>query len=204
MEITWKGHSCFVVEEDGYRIVLDPYREVRGYPKLSVEGHEVLCSHGHDDHGYRDAVTLLPKRESPFSVHTVATFHDKAEGAARGNNLVHVIEADGIRIAHLGDLGHLLSPEQVAQIGRCDVVLLPVGGYYTITGDEAAELSEMLDGGILVPMHYRFGKYGYQEIDVIDTFLGHFAPSQIRRVPGNSFTVGRDPEFRVVVLTFQE
>ena len=84
MKLTWMGHSCFLLEEDGYRVALDPYTDVPGYPPLHVEAHAVYCSHHHFDHDYTQAVTLLPGRESPFLVREVAAFHDDRGGALRG------------------------------------------------------------------------------------------------------------------------
>lgn len=107
MKLTWLGHSCFRVEYDDYAIVLDPYApgSVPGLAPLDVEADEVLCSHEHGDHGYRAAVRLRPaRRPSPFSVTRVASAHDDRGGSLRGPNTVHVLEAGGVRAAHLGDL----------------------------------------------------------------------------------------------------
>lgn len=109
MKLTWLGHACFLLEADGYRIVTDPYTGVPGYPSLSVSAHAVFCSHGHFDHNAVDCVTLLPHRDSPFTVREIASFHDDRGGTLRGGNTIRVFTADGISVAHLGDLGHPLS-----------------------------------------------------------------------------------------------
>ena len=83
MKLTWLGHACFLLEEQGYRIVIDPYEGVAGYPPLQVSAHAVFCSHGHFDHNAVNCVTLLPETESPFSVREVQTFHDDQNGALR-------------------------------------------------------------------------------------------------------------------------
>ena len=88
MNITWHGHACFTVESGGYRICLDPYTGVDGYPELALQAHRCLCSHGHSDHSYLQAVTLLPTGTSPFTVQTLKTFHDNASGRLRGENTV--------------------------------------------------------------------------------------------------------------------
>lgn len=92
MNITWLGHSCFVVESAGWRVVLDPYY-VETYPALRVEADEALCSHGHRDHAFLEAVTLSgrDKSESPFTVETVSTFHDDKGGTLRGENTIHIL-----------------------------------------------------------------------------------------------------------------
>ena len=123
MKLTWLGHACFLLEEDGYRIVLDPYTGVAGYPPLHIQAHAVFCSHGHFDHHATDCVELLPERESPFTVREVETFHDDRGGALRGTNTVRVFTAGGLSAVHLGDLGHQLTAEQAAAIGPVDAVL---------------------------------------------------------------------------------
>ena len=92
MKLTWLGHACFLLEEDGYRIVLDPYTGVAGYPPLHIQAHAVFCSHGHFDHHATDCVELLPERESPFTVREVETFHDDRGGALRGTNTVRILQ----------------------------------------------------------------------------------------------------------------
>ena len=127
MNITWLGHSCFVVESAGWRIVLDPYY-VETYPALHIEADEVLCSHGHRDHAFLEAVTLSgrDKSESPFTVETVSTFHDDKGGTLRGENTIHILRAEGVTLVHCGDLGHELSEKQLAAVKGCDALLIPV------------------------------------------------------------------------------
>ena len=115
MKLTWLGHSCFAVESGGYRVVLDPYY-VESYPPLHTSANEVLCSHHHRDHDYVDAVELTPRGGSPFTVETVQAFHDDQGGALRGTNTIHILAAEGLRVVHLGDLGHELSEEQLAPL----------------------------------------------------------------------------------------
>ena len=116
MKLTWLGHACFLLEEDGYRIVLDPYTGVAGYPPLHIQAHAVFCSHGHFDHHATDCVELLPERESPFTVREVETFHDDRGGALRGTNTIRIFTAGGLSAVHLGDLGHQLTAEQAAAV----------------------------------------------------------------------------------------
>lgn len=108
MKLTLLGHSCFAVESGGYRVVLDPYY-VESYPPLHTSANEVLCSHHHLDHDFVEAVELTPRGGSPFTVETVQAFHDDQGGALRGTNTIHVLAAEGLRVVHLGDLGHELS-----------------------------------------------------------------------------------------------
>ena len=124
MKLTWLGHSCFAVESGGYRVVLDPYY-VESYPPLHTSANEVLCSHHHRDHDFVEAVELTPRGDSPFTVETVQAFHDDQGGALRGTNTIHVLAAEGLRVVHLGDLGHELSGEQLAPLRSCDALLIP-------------------------------------------------------------------------------
>lgn len=174
LRLTWHGHSCFTVEAEGFRVVLDPYEDgaVPGLPPLRLSAHRVLCSHGHHDHGWAEGVTLLPwEGESPFVLETLDVFHDDRQGALRGENRIHVLEYGGVRLAHMGDLGHTLSPEQAAALGRVDVLLIPVGGHYTIDAEQADEVARQLGAGCVVPMHYRSGEMGYPVLGTVEAFL---------------------------------
>lgn len=188
MTITWQGHSCFLLEQDGFRIVTDPYTGVPGYPALELEAHEVFCSHGHFDHNYKDAVKLLPKMDSPFAVEEVASFHDGQKGALRGANTIRAFTAGGVRVCHLGDLGHQLSKGQLAAIGKCDVVLVPVGGTFTVDAAGAKAVCDALKPRIVIPMHYRHAPYGLEKLSGVEDFLRLWPAPTVRRLPGNSFT----------------
>ncbi len=130
----------------------------------------MLCSHEHSDHNYRAGVKLSGKA-AELRVEKIQTFHDEKQGALRGPNTIHVLEAEGLRVAHLGDLGHRLSEAQIAALGRVDILLIPVGGHFTIGPDVAAELAEQLQPAITVPMHYRGAGFGYAVIGPVEDFL---------------------------------
>ena len=153
MKITWYAHSCFLVETESGSAVLDPYApgSVPGLELPELEADLVLCSHEHSDHNYREGVKRSGK-EASLHIEMLETFHDEKKGALRGPNTIHVLEAEGLRLVHLGDLGHMLSPEQIAALGRVDILLIPVGGYFTIGPDVAAELAERLQPAITVPI----------------------------------------------------
>ena len=190
MTITWLGHACFCVEEDNYAVVLDPYTGVRGYPALQVRGNEVLCSHQHSDHNYCAGVTLRQEvRRSPFTVEKLATFHDAQQGALRGSNTVHILRCGDKTVVHLGDLGHLLSPEQARTLQGCDVLLLPVGGVYTIDALQAKAVVEQLRPRVVVPMHYRHDPYGLANVADVTAFLSLFPTQSVQMLSGNSFTL---------------
>ena len=197
MKITWLGHSCFCVESKGYRIVLDPYLNVRGYAPLRVSANEVLCSHEHFDHNCRDAVKLAESMASPFTVETVATLHDDQGGKLRGKNTVHILRAGGQTVVHLGDLGHQLTAEQAEKLRGCDVLLIPVGGTYTIDAAGAKQVAQTVAPRIIVPMHYRRGTIGFDNIGALEDFLALFPAEQVHLLEENTF----DPaEYRGIVV----
>ena len=190
MKLTWLGHSCFLLEQDSYTILLDPYTDVEGYPALSerkLQVHKILCSHGHQDHNAVDQAEEVPfDGPCPFSIRTVETFHDDQGGALRGTNTIHILSAGGVTIAHLGDLGHRLSPEQVKAVGPLDAVLIPVGGYYTIDAKEAKAVCEALSPRCVIPMHYRHASYGYPVLTEVGDFLALWPQAEVRRLEGPS------------------
>ncbi len=188
IKVTWHGHSCFQIDNGTWSLVLDPYKpEMIGYPPLMVKAHAMLASHDHEDHHYRDSVNFLPAPENPlrfvdldapwpdtddayFYVKTLQTYHDDAKGKKRGLNQIHIIHTTGFTMAHLGDLGHLLSQEQADAIGLVDLLLLPVGGYYTIDAKEAVLTAKLLQPRNVAPMHYQIG-FGRMPITTAAPFL---------------------------------
>ena len=180
MKLTYNGHACFTLEHAGFRAVLDPFDDhVPGYPVPVQQAEAVYCSHGHGDHAYTQAVTLTGAGENPFAVTEVETCHDDCGGTKRGKNIVRVLETDGIRVCHLGDLGHMPTPEQLAAIGPVDLLLVPVGGYYTIDAQTAAAVCAAIGPRAVVPMHYRRGSQGFDVIADVEDFLS-LRPDVIR------------------------
>ncbi len=172
MKLTWYGHSCFLMETDGGSIVFDPYApgSVPGLslPKLAAD--MVICSHEHSDHCFPEGVKLTG-RETKLNIQRIPCFHDGQRGGLRGENLMTVVEADGLRAAHLGDLGHDLSEAQLEVLRGLDVLMLPVGGYYTIDAAQACKLAAELKPGIVIPMHYRGKDFGFDVIAPVEDFL---------------------------------
>lgn len=165
MILKYMGHSFFTLTlENGTVIATDPYGVFYDYPKRLVHADICTVSHHHHDH---DGVSCLEAgaqvidtagavlTESGVRVTSIPTFHDEQNGALRGHNLFFVIEAEGLRIGHAGDLGHALSRKQIEQIGALDLLLLPVGGYYTIDAKTALAVRDALRPRVTVPMHYR-------------------------------------------------
>lgn len=172
MKLTWYGHSCFLLESAEGTVVFDPYAPgtVPGLALPELYADLVVCSHMHSDHFYPQGVALSGRRPS-FGIQQMDTFHDGENGALRGDNTVTVIEADGLRTAHFGDLGHLLAPEQIAELGRIDVMLVPVGGFYTIDAKQAWALVQAIGPRVVIPMHYRGADFGFDNIAPVEDFL---------------------------------
>lgn len=194
MKLTWLGHACFLLEQDGYRIVTDPYTGVEGYPPLSVSAHEVVCSHRHFDHDAVDRVALLPPAASPFSIREVETCHDDQGGALRGNNTIRVFTAGGVSVAHLGDLGHQLTAEQLAAIGTVDAVLAPVGGVYTVDATGAKQVCGAIGAKCVVPMHYHHAPYGLPNVAGVEEFLALWPAEEVHRLEGPDLEVNGEQQ----------
>lgn len=171
MKIIWHGHSCFSVEAEGYTVVFDPYADgsVPGYAPLRLGADAVYCSHGHADHSAAELVTLS-SRGCPLSVDTIASFHDPVRGLKRGKNTIHILRAEGLRVAHLGDLGHMLSAGRLDALRGVDALMIPVGGYYTIDAATAKKLVDAIAPRVILPMHYRDGGRGYDIIAELADF----------------------------------
>ena len=163
MKIKWLGHSCFLLSSaSGTRIVTDPFNHQVGYPVPDVEADIVTTSHNHFDHGYiqgiRGTFLHLDKpgkyERNGISITGIPTYHDKVKGIARGNNIVFIFEIDGLRICHCGDIGHLFNERQIDAIGKADILMIPVGGVFTIDASEAYRIIDLLKPQIAIPMHY--------------------------------------------------
>ncbi len=163
MEITWLGQSCFRIRGREAAIVTDPCPPSSGYTIGKPAANIVTVSHGHDNHSYVKGVAGNPtvlNRPGEYEIQGafmtgVRTYHDASKGAVHGPNVSFVIEMEDVRVCHLGDLGHTPTPEQVEEMSGVGVLLIPVGGSTTIDAATAAEVVNIIEPAIVVPMHYR-------------------------------------------------
>lgn len=184
MKIRYLGHSAFVLtSDDGKKVLTDPYESgsydgAVGYKPITEKVDVVTASHEHEDHfcttglpeGYEVVKTPGKHEAAGFHINGVKTYHDTSGGKERGRNIIFTVEIDGVRVCHLGDLGHTLSGEQAAAVGKVDVLFVPVGGYFTIGPKEAMDVIETLDPSVIIPMHYKTDVLGFP-IAPVDDFL---------------------------------
>jgi L-ascorbate metabolism protein UlaG (beta-lactamase superfamily) len=213
VKITYLGHAAFLITTaDGTKIVTDPYEPggfggAIGYGPLKEAADFVTVSHQHADHNYVKMVPGNPMVISRAGEEThdgilfraLTTHHDASRGAERGANVVRVIEADGITVCHLGDLGHTLSPEDATALGALDVLLVPVGGTFTVDAKGATAVINRLRPRIAIPMHYRTPKVSLN-IAPVDGFLA--GKPRVRRIEGSEIDLdkGSLPEPTEIVV----
>jgi len=207
MDITWLGHSCFRVRGSHATVIADPYPPSLGYSLGRPTAHIVTISHQHPGHCYVQGISGGPR---PIAgpgeyeirgvlVIGVATFHDAEGGRKRGRNTVYLMEVDEVSVCHLGDLGHVLTAEQVEEIDNVDVLLLPVGGVSTINAPMAAEVVRQLEPKVVVPMHYKTQAISW-ELEPVGRFLKEIGVKQITPQPKLSFTKSSLPASTQVFL----
>ncbi len=203
MKITWYGHSCFKVETGQGAVVFDPYQDGRvpGYAPLprNLSADAVLCSHQHGDHSAVELVTLSGNPPT-FAVEELHTFHDAVKGEKRGGNIIRIITAEGMRLAHMGDIGCELTDEQLAVLRGVDVLLLPVGGFYTIDAAQAKEMADAVGARVVIPMHYRNGQLGYEVIATLEDFTDRC--NDVVTYETNSIEVAPDMPRQTAVLRY--
>ncbi|MDO8491689.1 MAG: MBL fold metallo-hydrolase [Dehalococcoidia bacterium] len=183
MKIKWLGHASFLITTaKGVRIVLDPYTPggPLKYGRINETADAVTVSHEHGDHSDASSIKGSPQVFKGAGVYTVkgvevkgiAAYHDTSRGSEKGTNTMFRFSADGITVAHMGDLGHLLSDKDLAELGTVDVLLLPVGGFYTIDAAAATKLVAQVKPKVAIPMHVKNEKCEYPLATVEDFLKG--------------------------------
>lgn len=203
MKIKWYGHASFLITSDkGTRIITDPYEPGAydggiAYSPIEDPADIVTVSHDHADHNYVQGIKGNPHVVKGTGTHDfngitfkgLATYHDSSQGRERGKNTMFVFKLDGVTVCHAGDLGHLLTETDARALGTIDVLLLPIGGVYTLDPKEATEVANFLAPKILIPMHYKTPGCGFPIADVGDFLKGK---SSVERVGASEISVSND------------
>jgi L-ascorbate metabolism protein UlaG (beta-lactamase superfamily) len=207
MEITWLGHACFRLRNKNATIITDPYEDKIGFKLGRVAADIVTVSHNHYDHNNVAAVTGTPKvidgpgeyEISGIFVTGIQTWHDSEGGNKRGGNTAYLVEMDDLTICHLGDLGHVLTTQQVEAMNNVDVLLIPVGGTNTINAAQAADVISLLEPRIVIPMHFKTEALKL-EIDPLDRFAKAMGLKETVAQPKLAVTKSSLPEETQVVV----
>ncbi len=179
MKLKWLGHSAFVITSDtGIKLITDPYAtdDRLSYGEIKESADIVTVSHDHSDHNNVSAIRNNPDivrgttEIKGIKFRGIPAYHDEAKGQQRGKNTIFCFEVDGTKVCHLGDLGHTLGDKQIAEIGEVDILLIPVGGFYTIDAMAASQICDQLKPRVIIPMHYKTNKCGLP-ISGVDEFL---------------------------------
>ncbi len=207
MDINWLGHSCFRIRGSHATVITDPYSPSLGYSLGKPTAHIVTVSHQHLGHSYIQGIDGEPRlvtepgeyEISGVLIIGIATFHDEEKGQKRGKNSAYLIEVDEVSVCHLGDLGHVLTTDQVEELGNVDVLLLPVGGVSTINAPMAAEVVRQLEPKVVVPMHYKTEALNW-ELEPAERFLKEMGVKEVNSQPKLSFTKSSLPATMQVFL----
>jgi L-ascorbate metabolism protein UlaG (beta-lactamase superfamily) len=183
MKIKWLGHSCFLItSKNGTRVITDPYTVGGGisYSPIKETVDIVVVSHGHNDHNNVSAIPGKPevvkgngtKTAKGIQFKGIASYHDSSQGEQRGPNTIFCFNVDDLKLCHLGDLGHMLSPAQINEIGAVDILFAPVGGFFTIDASVASQVCDQLKPKVVIPMHFKTPKCAYPIAGIEDFLRG--------------------------------
>lgn len=215
MDIYWYGQACFKLKGKNAQVVIDPFDfEFTGLklPK-DLTADVVLSTHSHQDHNNTKAVTSETGKPMVFNtlgeyevsgvaITGISSFHDDSNGSERGKNTIFHLMFDGLNIVHLGDLGQSkLTEDQISQIGQTDILLIPVGGVYTINCKQATSIISQLEPKIIIPMHFKIEGLKF-ELEGVEKFLKEMGAENVVPIPKLSITKEKLPEEpQVVVLS---
>ncbi len=208
MKVKWLGHACFlIVSESGVKIITDPYPQGSGlsYAPVDETADIVTVSHDHFDHNTVASVAGKPevvtgtKTVKGIQFKGIPTYHDDSQGKERGNNTILCFTVDGIRLCHLGDLGHRLSQQQMAEIGNVDILLIPIGGVFTIDAKTASTVGDDLKPKVIIPMHCKTAKCDWP-LNTVDDFLT--GKANVKRLNSSEveFKAGELPKATQIVV----
>jgi L-ascorbate metabolism protein UlaG (beta-lactamase superfamily) len=209
MDIYWGGQALFRLKGKSAAAVIDPFDPAIVGLKLpkDLEADVVLKTHDHPDHNFLSAVSGNPLQITGpgeyeikgIAIEGISVFHDTKKGEERGRNTIYNIEIDGLNIVHLGDLGHVLSEDQVQEVGNVDILMVPVGGTFTIDAKAASEVVSQLEPKIILPMHYGIAGLKF-ELETVDKFLKEMGVENPTPMAKLSITKDKLPEEPMVVI----
>jgi len=207
MDITWLGHSCFLIKGKEKTIITDPCHPDLGYRLGDPEADIATLSHSHRGHSYIEGVAGDPtqiKLPGEYEIGGtfitgIPSFHDTQKGELRGKNTIYIIEMDGISLCHLGDLGHPLDSHLVEELGDINILFLPVGEVSTIPVDTATEIMRQLEPAIVIPMHYKTDVFT-GNLSPVDKFLDKLRLKELEAKPKLSITSSSLPSTTQVIL----
>lgn len=207
IKIKWLGHACFAISCGGYTVVIDPYNSdyTAGYPKLRIKADKLLVSHEHYGHNYREGVVLSgrPESDCPFTISTLKVPHEFKMGNWRGFCLIHILEAEGFKLVHMGDLGTQLSGGEISRLIGADVCMICSGSITALPSQEAKRATDEIMPRVIIPMHYRDGDRGAHRLESVEEFLYYFeSPEFIHRYDTDTYVVSADDEPQVAVLKY--
>ena len=213
MIITWYGQACFRIQSGDKALVLDPFEKSVGLAPPSVQADVLFVTHEHSDHNNIKAIKgdyFLVNGPGEYEIKGIkakgiTSYHDDEKGAKRGLNTLYLIEMEGIHILHCGDLGQdLLDDKQLEEIGAVDILMIPVGGFFTINAKQAVGIVNQIEPKIVVPMHYKIPKLSIAELDGVDKFLKEFGKEDV--IPEEKISIkqkdieGEEEKTKIIVL----
>ena len=216
MEISWLGHSCFVLRGKNVTLITDPFSPQPGQPQ--GEAHKlgkisapiVTISHNHPGHNFAEGVQGNPRvvrgpgeyEISDVLITGVPSYHDAKRGAERGRNTIYIIHMDDLVICHLGDLGHILQEEQLEEVADADILLIPISGSNTLSAAQAAEVISQVEPHVVIPMHYRPSTGTGDGPDPLDKFCREMGIEAVNVQPKLTILRSTLPvETQVVILS---
>lgn len=202
LQINYLGQSCFSLKGKEGIVITDPYDPKIGMTMPKVSADVVTVSHQHPDHNAISRVTPTVRRDKPFiidapgeyevagiSVFGYPTFHDDKKGAERGPNIMYAIHLDGLVVVHLGDLGHELDEKTLEKLEKVDVLLIPVGGKFTIDAKTAVDVIREIEPSYVIPMHYKTEQHTHEMFSDLGTVEDFMKAYGVTKEPVGSFSI---------------
>lgn len=217
MDITYLGHSAFKLKGKEATVICDPFdKKMVGFPMTQVSADIITISHEHEDHNLIKGISGTARRSEPYVIRAPGeyeisgvgvfgwrSFHDNKNGTERGLNTIYSIIIDNIRVVHAGDLGHIVDDDIVEGLGTVDVLIVPVGGVYTIDAKDAAAVVEKLSPSLVIPMHYKTPEHNqasFGELADVSEFLKLTGASELQPIDKLKVTPENLPEETQTIL----